>query len=45
MEEISNEAKAVLEEDTALSRKATLYLCHRHSGRKLKEIGSYFGIG
>ena len=45
IEEIYNEAKAVLKEDTALSRKATLYLCHRHSGRALKETGSYFGIG
>jgi REP element-mobilizing transposase RayT len=45
VQEISNEAKAVWGEDTALSKKATLYLCHRYSGRTLKEIGNYFGIG
>ncbi len=45
IEEISNEVKVVMEEDTALSRKASLYLCHRYSRRTLKEIGSYFGIG
>jgi len=45
IEEITNEVKVVMEEDTALSRKASLYLCHRYSRRTLKEIGSYFGIG
>ncbi|HDO21615.1 MAG TPA: hypothetical protein ENG86_02005 [Nitrospirae bacterium] len=45
IEEISNGVKAILEEDTALSRKASLYLCHRYSRKTLKEIGSYFGIG
>ena len=45
IEEISNGVKAILEEDVALSRKATLYLCHRYSRKTLKEIGSYFGIG
>ncbi|GBE00513.1 chromosomal replication initiator protein DnaA [bacterium BMS3Abin07] len=34
-----------MEEDVALSRKASLYLCHRYSRKTLKEIGSYFGIG
>ena len=45
IEEISNGVKVILEEDTALSRKASLYLCHRYSRQTLKEIGSYFGIG
>ncbi len=45
IEEITNEVKVAMEEDTALCRKATLYLCHRYSRRTLKEIGSYFGIG
>jgi putative transposase len=31
--------------DRSLARKAALYLCHRFSGRSLKEIGSHFGIG
>ncbi len=45
IEEISNEVEAVLLQDTALSRKASLYFCHRYSRKTLKEIGSYFGIG
>jgi hypothetical protein len=31
--------------DRALARKAALYLCHRFSGRSLREIGSHFAIG
>ncbi|GBE01650.1 MAG TPA: hypothetical protein ENH07_03255 [Nitrospirae bacterium] len=45
IEEITNEVEVVMEEDTTLSRKATLYLCHRYSRRTLREIGGYFGIG
>ncbi|VAX29100.1 FIG00679443: hypothetical protein, partial [hydrothermal vent metagenome] len=45
IEEISNEVKVVLQENAALSRKASIYLCHRYSGKTLKEIGTYFGIG
>lgn len=26
-------------------KKATVYLSHRYSGKSLKEIGDYFGIG
>jgi REP element-mobilizing transposase RayT len=43
--EILKKAEALFGEDSSLSRKATLYLCHRFSGRTLKEVGSYFGIG
>jgi len=32
-------------EDRAVARKAALYLCHRFSGRSLREIGRHFGIG
>ena len=45
LEEISNVVKAKLSEDPVLLKKATLYLCHRYSGRTLKEIGAHFGIG
>ena len=31
--------------NSKLARKAALYLCHRYSGRKLKDIGKHFGIG
>ncbi len=35
----------VLPSDVKLARQVKLYLCHRHSGTKLKEIGNRFGIG
>ena len=28
-----------------ISKKATLYICHRFSGKTLTEIGVFFGIG
>ena len=28
----------------ALARFLAIHLCHQHSGAKLKEIGSYFGL-
>ncbi len=45
IKEISNVVKTVLGEDPVLSKKTILYLCHRYSGRTLKEIGIHFGIG
>ena len=42
---ILKEAEAFFQGDRTLARKAALYLCHRFSGRTLKEIGHYFGIG
>jgi putative transposase len=41
-------AKAVEDQIGAcktLSKQLSLYLCHRYSGKKLGEIGNYFGIG
>ena len=35
----------ILKEDAALLKRLQLYLCHRYSGKRLKEIGDYFGIG
>lgn len=43
--EILKEADSIFRGDTALSKKAAIYLCHRFSGRTLKEIGDYFNIG
>jgi len=43
--EILNGAREEWGEDHPLTRKAALYLCHRYSGRTLKEIGSHFSIG
>ncbi len=35
----------VLCNDTSLSRSMTIYLLHKFSDKRLKEIGSFFGIG
>ncbi|MDZ4185471.1 MAG: transposase [Desulfuromonadales bacterium] len=32
------------EADRATARRVSLYLCHRYSGRKLREIGAEFGV-
>lgn len=45
IEKIEEQVEMVLGADNALSRKAKLYLCQRYSGRKLREIGTYFAIG
>ena len=44
VEEIIIKIKAVLGEGNELTRGMSLYICHRHSGAKLKEIGELFGI-
>ena len=31
--------------DNALLKRVQIYVCHRYSGQKLKDIGEYFGIG
>ncbi|OGR01153.1 MAG: hypothetical protein A2505_10065 [Deltaproteobacteria bacterium RIFOXYD12_FULL_55_16] len=31
-------------ENEKLARQVGMYLCHRHSGKKLKEIGALFGV-
>ena len=43
--EISDEVKRVFAGDSRLSKKAAIYLCHRYSGRTLKEIGAHYEIG
>ena len=45
IQDIVKEIGASFPEDTALVRQASLYLCHRYSGRSLKEIGNYFLVG
>jgi REP element-mobilizing transposase RayT len=45
IEDIIKEVEAVFKGKHSLSKKAALYLCHKYSGRTLKEIGDYFGIG
>jgi len=31
--------------ENGVARKVAIYLCHRHSGARLREIGARFGIG
>lgn len=45
LEEIIKQAAKVLSEDAALLRRVQIYLCHKFSGQKLKDIGLHFGIG
>lgn len=44
LKEIIGKVKTVLGEDNELTRSMSLYICQRHSGAKLKEIGEQFGI-
>ena len=45
LEEIIKQAANVLSEDAALLKRVQIYLCHKFSGQKLKDIGFHFGIG
>ena len=45
IEEIIKQAAKVLNEDAALLKRVQIYLCHKFSGQKLKDIGFHFGIG
>lgn len=44
-EKIMAAVNDVLGGDSALTKKISVYFCHRHGGMKLKEIGEKFGIG
>jgi len=45
MEEIVEVVECECGEEQKLARNIKLYLCQKYSGKKLKEIGDYFGIG
>lgn len=45
VKEIVKETEAVWRRNERLQKVAGVYLCHRYSGLRLKEIGAYFGIG
>lgn len=45
MEAIDLAVNGIVAEPVKLADKASIYLCHKHSGAKLKEIGERFGIG
>jgi REP element-mobilizing transposase RayT len=42
--EIINTVEKVIGKDDPLSRKVSIYFCHRYSGARLKEIGERFGM-
>jgi len=45
VDEITEEVESVFVEDRVLARGVKIYLCHRHTGKMLKEIGQHFDIG
>ena len=45
LEEIRAAVEAEFGDNPQMARKAALYISHRYSGRKLKDIGKCFGIG
>ena len=45
LDAIVQTVKSIVGEQARLAEKASIYLCHKHSGAKLKEIGERFGIG
>jgi putative transposase len=44
-EEILKAVAAVTGGNAKLARQVGMYLCHRYSGKKLREIGNLFGVG
>jgi len=42
---VSDATGSVLKDDARLQRQMQIYLCHRYTGVKLREIGAHFGIG
>ena len=43
--ETHSKVEMLCNNDTSLSKKITIYLFHKYSEMRLKEIGTYFGIG
>jgi len=44
LEHIERVVNSVLQSDEKMARQVKLHLCHRYSGRKLREIGEWFGV-
>ena len=44
-EEILKAVAAIMSENEKLARQVGMYLCHKYSGKKLREIGNLFGVG
>ena len=45
VDKITEEVESVFGEDRVLARGVKIYLCHRHTGKMLREIGQRFDIG
>jgi REP element-mobilizing transposase RayT len=45
MQDIFDEVESVLGKQPALARNVKMFLCQRHAGEKLRDIGTHFGIG
>ncbi|AMV73076.1 transposase [Desulfuromonas carbonis] len=45
IDDIVAAVEATLGAEKGLSRSVAIYLCHRHSGARLREIGERFGVG
>ena len=43
--DIFNEVDTVFGDNSRIRRNVNMFLCQRHTGEKLKDIGAYFGIG
>jgi putative transposase len=44
-DQIEKAVDSALRSDEKVARQVKLYLCHRYSGRKLREIGSQYDMG
>lgn len=45
LKDIFAEVESVFGKQASLSRNVKMFLCQRYTGEKLKDIGTYFGIG
>jgi putative transposase len=45
IEDIIKAVESALSQQPDLVKNVSLYLCHRHTGRKLKQIGRHFNVG
>jgi hypothetical protein len=45
VKEVSETTKREFRHDEGLARKAAMHICHRYSGRTLREIGGFFEVG
>ncbi|MBE9572764.1 MAG: hypothetical protein IMF11_19240 [Proteobacteria bacterium] len=45
LKDIFDEVESVFGKEAAVSRNVKMFLCQGYTGKKLKDIGTYFGIG